>query len=130
MKTVNVFLVMLFLASAVRAEFSESKEMALRRISRTPRMRWLDPNGVPNDVQHNLRGGSVVNQTGAKLLFDATVSQATDLGAKVLFAFTDIPTAGRFAVLADLQGARKLRAAVSTFWVMIVTAVLFWIPLK
>ncbi len=36
---------------------------------------------------------------------DATVTQATRLGAKVMRAGTDIPTIGRFAVLADPDGA-------------------------
>ncbi len=36
---------------------------------------------------------------------DATVKQATTLGAKILKEATDIPTVGRFAVLADPQGA-------------------------
>jgi predicted enzyme related to lactoylglutathione lyase len=36
---------------------------------------------------------------------DATVKQAESLGAKVLVQPTDIPTVGRFAVLADPQGA-------------------------
>ncbi len=36
---------------------------------------------------------------------DATVAQAERLGAKVLKEATDIPNAGRFAVLADPQGA-------------------------
>lgn len=36
---------------------------------------------------------------------DATVKQAESLGAKVLHPATDIPTVGRFAVLADPQGA-------------------------
>jgi predicted enzyme related to lactoylglutathione lyase len=35
----------------------------------------------------------------------ATVAQATELGAKVYVPTTDIPTVGRFAVLADPQGA-------------------------
>lgn len=41
----------------------------------------------------------------AVLDVDATVKQATQLGAKVLKEATDIPTVGRFAVLADPQGA-------------------------
>jgi uncharacterized protein len=36
---------------------------------------------------------------------DDTVKQATDLGAKVMAPASDIPTVGRFAVLADPQGA-------------------------
>ena len=36
---------------------------------------------------------------------DAIVEQATGLGAKVLVPGTDIPNAGKFAVLMDLQGA-------------------------
>jgi hypothetical protein len=36
---------------------------------------------------------------------DATVAQATNLGAKVYVPPTDIPGGGRFAVLADPQGA-------------------------
>jgi uncharacterized protein len=36
---------------------------------------------------------------------DATVKQATDLGAKSLIPPTDIPTVGRYAVLHDPQGA-------------------------
>jgi uncharacterized protein len=36
---------------------------------------------------------------------DATVKQATSLGARVLVPPTDIPTVGRYAVLADPQGA-------------------------
>jgi predicted enzyme related to lactoylglutathione lyase len=36
---------------------------------------------------------------------DATVRTATDLGSKVITPPTDIPTVGRFAVVADPQGA-------------------------
>jgi uncharacterized protein len=36
---------------------------------------------------------------------DATVARAQELGAKVMVPPTDIPTVGRFAVLADPQGA-------------------------
>jgi predicted enzyme related to lactoylglutathione lyase len=36
---------------------------------------------------------------------DATVAQATGMGGKVVVPGTDIPTVGRFAVLADPQGA-------------------------
>ncbi|MFQ5888827.1 MAG: VOC family protein [Gemmatimonadota bacterium] len=36
---------------------------------------------------------------------DATVAQATELGAELKVPPTDIPTVGRFAVLADPQGA-------------------------
>ena len=36
---------------------------------------------------------------------DATVKQATSLGAKVMVPPTDIPTVGRFSVLSDPQGA-------------------------
>jgi predicted enzyme related to lactoylglutathione lyase len=36
---------------------------------------------------------------------DRTVQQAVDLGARTLVAGTDIPTVGRFAVLADPHGA-------------------------
>ena len=36
---------------------------------------------------------------------DATVSQAEELGGKVLVALTEIPTVGRFAVISDPQGA-------------------------
>jgi uncharacterized protein len=36
---------------------------------------------------------------------NATVRQGTDLGAKVITPPTDIPTVGRFAVVADPQGA-------------------------
>ena len=36
---------------------------------------------------------------------DATVEQATRLGAKTIVPTTDIPTVGRFAILADPQGA-------------------------
>jgi predicted enzyme related to lactoylglutathione lyase len=36
---------------------------------------------------------------------DETVAEATELGAKVILPATDIPTVGRFAILADPQGA-------------------------
>ncbi|HJR54023.1 MAG TPA: M28 family metallopeptidase [Gemmatimonadota bacterium] len=48
---------------------------ALARISRTPGMRWLSPDGVPNDARPELRGQAVLaTETGSWLFLGAAKS--------------------------------------------------------
>lgn len=55
------------------------------RFYREPSLRWLDPNGVPNDAQPQIRASVTLSKSGAELLFEGaskSLQQALDASAK------------------------------------------------